>query len=246
MSPVCRIVVDCREPLDRIPRALRQLGIAVAKARLSNGDYALPNGVVVDRKTVYGFHDSLTRGTFWPQLGRLRGATRAPYLLVEGRNLHAGRLAERAVIGAILAVVGQGVPVLWSSDEFETAEWLAALARRAAGRQPVRDRPAYAQARPGRVVSEAMLAAVPGISTKRARALLCEFGNIAAIVSADDDALRSVPGMGAVQAGRLRAAFLQPSSGPGSIRGPLDGRRGTGCPGRLPSSPSAAVGASPA
>ena len=161
MSPVCRIVVDAREPLDRIPATLREIGVTVVEARLPHGDYALPNGVVVERKTVYGLHDSLIRGNFWRQLGELRGGARAPYLLVEGRNLHAGRLGERAVIGAMLGVIGQGVPVLWSLDEFETAEWLAGLARRAAGSQPVRDRPAYAQARPGRLVPEAMLAAVP-------------------------------------------------------------------------------------
>ncbi len=105
MSPVCRIVVDAREPLDCIPRALTDLGFEVVEERLPCGDYVLPNGVIVERKTVGGLNRSLVYGSFWPQLGKLRSAARAPYLLIEGPNLHAGRLPSRAVIGALLAVI---------------------------------------------------------------------------------------------------------------------------------------------
>jgi ERCC4-type nuclease len=172
MPAVCRIVVDDREPVERVERWLAQRGIDVRVARLRHGDYLLPNGVIVERKTVYGFHASIVEGRFWRQLSELRAATRAPYLLIEGRDLDAGQLSTRSLIGACLGVVGQGVPILWSSDESRTAEWLASLALRASGRQPIRDRPAYAFRKnaPADRVGEAMLAAVPGISTTRALA----------------------------------------------------------------------------
>jgi ERCC4-type nuclease len=202
-------MVDAREPLDCIPRALADLGFEVEERRLPCGDYVLPNGVIVERKTVGGLNRSLVHGSFWPQLGKLRNTARAPYLLVEGPDLHAGRVPPRAVIGALLAVIGQGVPVLWSRDAFLTAHWIGLLANRAARLQPVRDRPAYAQRLrdPARTVREAVLAAVPGISTSRARALLDRFGTVAAVVAADENAWQTVPGIGPLQAERLRAAF---------------------------------------
>jgi ERCC4-type nuclease len=64
MSPVCRIVVDAREPLDCIPRAPTDLGFEVVEERLPCGDYVLPNGVIVERKTVGGLNRSLVYGSF--------------------------------------------------------------------------------------------------------------------------------------------------------------------------------------
>jgi DNA excision repair protein ERCC-4 len=210
MPPVCRIVVDDREPRDRLPSALRARGVEVRFTRLRVGDYLLPNGVLVERKTVRDFHASIVEGRFWTQIRALRGASRAPYLLVEGRGLERGQLSHRAVIGVLLGVIGQGIPVLLAGDAPSSAEWLASLAIRSSGRQPRRDRPAYARRRnpPVDLVAEAMLAAVPGISTTRARALLTRFGSIAAIVSADEEALHTVPGIGLIQAQRLKAALL--------------------------------------
>jgi ERCC4-type nuclease len=57
-----------------------------------------------------------------------------------------------------------------------------------------------------RLVSEAMLAAVPGVSVVRARALLNEFKSVKAIVNADYDALLNVPGVGPAVAEALRTA----------------------------------------
>jgi Fanconi anemia group M protein len=210
MGAVCRIVVDAREPLDRIPAGLRERGVDVRVARLHVGDYLLPNGVLVERKTVRGFHAGVVEGRFWTQIRALRGASRAPYLLIEGRDVERGQLSERAVVGALLGVIGQGIPVLRSLDERSSAEWLASLAVRAAGRQPRRDRPEYARRPkpPANLVAEGMLAAVPGISTMRARALLERFGSVQAVALAEPAALRQTRGIGPTQAERLRQALL--------------------------------------
>jgi DNA excision repair protein ERCC-4 len=210
MPPVCRIVVDAREPRGRIPDELRARGVHVGFARLRVADYLLPNGVLVERKSVADFHASVLDGRFWTQIRALREASRAPYLLVEGRDLARGPLSERALIGIVLGVIGQGIPVLRSNDQRSSAEWLASLAGRAAGRQPRRDRPAYAR-RPkssANVVAEGMLAAVPGISTQRARALLERFGSVRAVALAEPAELQEVRGIGPTQAERLLKAFL--------------------------------------
>jgi ERCC4-type nuclease len=69
-------------------------------------------------------------------------------------------------------------------------------------------RPLYAQ-RAKESTAEAVLAAIPDISTITARALLTHFGSIDAIVSATDVDLTDVQGIGPVRAQRLRQAFTQ-------------------------------------
>ena len=61
----------------------------------------------------------------------------------------------------------------------DSALWIHRLAVRCQQLEPAADRPAYAQRprpKPGEETAEAVLAAVPGISTSSARALLEHFG----------------------------------------------------------------------
>jgi ERCC4-type nuclease len=81
----------------------------------------------------------------------------------------------------------------------------AGIAWRAARRSSSRDRPVYAQ-RPKPSTAEGVLAAVPGISTMSARALLGRFGSLQAIVNASDADLMEVQGIGPLRARNLRAA----------------------------------------
>ena len=174
------------------------------------GDYLLGRRVIVERKTVPDLHLSLQRGRFWRQIGELREAARLPYLLVEGRHLDGGAIPPHALRGACLAVIGQGVPILFTRDANDSALWLRLLAQRAAGVRPSRDRPTYAQLLkpPWDQVPEAMLAAVPGISVVRARALLECFGSVAGVILAGPDEWRDVRGIGPALAGALQRALF--------------------------------------
>jgi Fanconi anemia group M protein len=178
-------------------------------AQLRIGDYDLGNGVLVERKTVRDLHLSLERGRLWRQVGGLRRVARLPYLLVEGCDLDDGSLSPVAVRGACLAVVGQGVPVVRSENASDSAMWLRILARRTATTRLGRDRPVYAQRlKPAsELVAEAMLASVPGISVVGARALLCRFGSVAGVVTADEGEWLDVPGIGPSRASALRSAI---------------------------------------
>jgi ERCC4-type nuclease len=52
-----------------------------------------------------------------------------------------------------------------------------------------------------------VLAAIPGISIDSAKALLTEFGSIAAIAAASEPDLRSIPGIGPERAAALQHAL---------------------------------------
>ena len=209
VSPVCRIVADSFERAGGVLDALRALGVTVELRGLPAGDYDLGSGLLVERKTVRDLHLSLERGRLWDQIGRLRRAAALPYLLVEGRDLDAGSIEPRALRGACLAVAGQGVSLIRSEDPCDSALWLRLLAERVGGVRPGRDRPAYAQRLkpPSELVSEAMLAAVPGISVVGARALLARFGSVSAVLAADDSEWVQVRGIGPKRAEALRDAI---------------------------------------
>jgi ERCC4-type nuclease len=205
---VCRIVVDLWERQSGIAEALTGLGVEVVVERLEVGDYDVGRGVRVERKTVVDLHLSVQRGRLWRQLDELRRVARLPYLLIEGPTFDIGAVSPKAIRGICLAVIGLGIPVVRSNDVRESALWLSLIADRASGVRPRRDRPVYAQKpKPAREeVPEAMLAAVPGISMTRARALLKEFGSVRGVVSADPEALQRTEGIGPMLAEALAQA----------------------------------------
>jgi len=206
------IVADVHEKRSGVPRLLLEAGADLRIESLPAGDYAVGGGALVERKTVRGMHAAIVGGTFWPQLGRLRRAAHAPYLLIEGADLDEGPLTPPAIRGASLAVSDLGVAVIRSTGATDSALWLKLLAERRQ-RPERRNRPAYAQ-RPKRQAgtssAEAALASVPGISTVLARALLSEFGSLEAVVTAREDDWRKVHGIGCQKAAALAATVRAP------------------------------------
>lgn len=205
-----KIIVDVHERQSGIAETLRELGAEIEIAALPAGDYAVGAETLVERKRVLDLHAAVLKGRLWPQLGKLRAACAFPYLLVEGTDIDRGPLHHNAVRGACLAVIDQGIALLRSGYQRDSALWIHRLAVRCQEVEPAADRPAYAQRprpKPGDETAEALLAAVPGISTTSARALLERFGSVAGVVAADPVEWLSVPGIGPERARALRETF---------------------------------------
>lgn len=203
------VFVDVHELASGIPAMLDELGVKATLAALPVGDYLVARGVIVERKSVLDLHESVAAGRFWRQIGAVRRAAAPGYLLVEGADLDRGPLAPNAVRGVLLAVMEQGIRVLRSSAAQDSALWLARLEARSRLVRPKARRPIYDQ-KPNVVaskVSEAMLAAVPGISTVVARRLLARFGTVEAVVQASPDEWRHVRGVGPRRASALAHAL---------------------------------------
>lgn len=201
-----RVVVDRHEQRSGIPDLLRELGASVEMASLAAGDYAVGSDTIVERKRVLDLHGAIIKGRLWPQIGKLRATCPFPYLLVEGTDLDRGPLHPNAIRGACLAVIDLGVALLRSDHQRDSARWLHRLAVRCQRAEAPPGRPDYAQ-RPKHVVgdeaAEAVLAAVPGISTVSARALLARFGSLNGVVSAGPEEWTTVPGIGVERARSL-------------------------------------------
>jgi ERCC4-type nuclease len=207
MANVSEVLADVHEGGSGVPDRLARLGMQVTVRHLPIGDYAVAKDVLVERKSIADFHESVLQGRFWRQIGSLRRASARPFLLLEGADVDRGPLAPNAVRGIVLAVLEQGVAVLRSSGVDDSALWLVRLAARERVVRP-RPRPVYDQTPAARgEVAEAVLAAIPGISVTLARRLLRQFGTVASVVAADPDALATVTGIGPARAEALRRAL---------------------------------------
>lgn len=201
-----KIIVDVHERQSGIDETLAELGAEIEIASLPAGDYAVGADTLVERKRVLDLHAAVLKGRLWPQLGKLRAACAFPYLLVEGSDIDRGPLHRNAVRGVCLAVIDQGIALLRSGHQRDSALWIHRLAVRCQEIEPAAERPAYAQRprpKPGEETAEALLASVPGISTSSARALLERFGSVAAVVAADPAEWLAVPGIGRERARAL-------------------------------------------
>jgi ERCC4-type nuclease len=210
MAPgAVRIVVDVQEARSGIPALLEELGSDVELAALTAGDYALGAETIVERKRVLDLHGAVRKNHLWPQLAKLRAACAFPYLLVEGTDLDRGGLHPNAVRGVCLAAIDQGIALLRSDHQRDSARWLHRLAVRCQREELPAERPGYVRrvAAPPDSVAEMMLAAVPGISTVGARALLNRFGSLAGLLTAPVDDWLAVPGIGRERASALAAAL---------------------------------------
>jgi len=203
---VLRIGVDQFEIPSGIPEQLERMGADVRVSLLAVGDYEVGSGTVVERKSVGDLHASVLAGRLWGQIGALRRGARYPFLLVEGPDLDRGPIPPRSIRGICLAAQRLGIRLLRSVDVADSVQWLFLLAGQCQRRGRPRDRPRAAQ-RPQHQTpmeaAEAMLTAVPGLSTVSARALLARFGSVAAVVAAEPGDWLAVPGIGLERARSL-------------------------------------------
>ncbi len=211
-----RIDVDIFERISGIPEFLEVLGASIKMERLEAGDYRVGDDTILERKSVADLHGSVIERRFWAQVGALRESSKYPFLLVEGQNIDVGGVAPAAIRGICLATIRLGIRLLRSTDARDSALWIFRLAAQTDGRQR-RDRPIYEQ-RPKLVspaTAEAMLAAIPGISSASARALLERFGDPITVLTASPMELTDVPGIGHLRASAIRAAARSRSGSPG-------------------------------
>ena len=207
-------MADVHEVFSGIPVKLGQLGARVVVRPLVAGDYLVGGGALVERKRVRDLHLSVIAGRFFRQLGDVRTSCEAPFLLIEGLRVDAGPLPANAVRGALLTAGELGFTLLRSEDAGDSALWLYRLALRRQTMAERSSRPVYAQRpqpRPNHV-PEAILAAIPTISTRSARALLGEFGSVEAVLAASEEELLRVPGIGPERVRRLKESFTRSQS----------------------------------
>src|SRR5437867_3077838 len=181
-------------------------GFDVRIEHLTVGDYCLGRGVVVERKTYADFAVSLADGRLFLQAARLAKCPHRPVILLEGpRPARMPAIHPHALKGAMasLAVMWR-LPVLVARDPEDSLTILRFLAHHVgASDSGVLKR--YDR-KPKRLASRKlyMLQGLPTVGPALAHRLLQEFGSIERVVTADEEALMRVRGVGRQTAAQIR------------------------------------------
>ncbi|MFC7043375.1 DEAD/DEAH box helicase [Halonotius sp. GCM10025705] len=204
------IVADQRELESTVARDLsKREGITTRLETLAVGDYVLSDRVAVERKSVADFLDTLTGGdrSMFEQVGDLVRNYSRPIVLVEGEDLYGERnVHPNAIRGALSSLaVDFNASILRTADESETAELLDTIARR---EQETRDREVSVHGEKSTKTTaeqqEYVVASIADIGPVTARSLLEHFGTVEAVMTAREDDLQEVSGVGEVTAEKIR------------------------------------------
>ncbi|WP_299266511.1 DEAD/DEAH box helicase [Halorientalis sp.] len=204
------VVADQRELDSTIARDLStRNGIETRLETLAVGDYVLSDRVVVERKTVGDFLDTLTGGdrSMFEQVGDATRHYARPVVIVEGEDLYGERnVHPNAIRGALTSlVVDFGASILRTDDEDDTADLLEVIATR---EQEQDDREVSVhgekQSKTLPEQQEYVVASIAEVGPVTARALLEQFGTVEAVMTANKADLQEVDGVGAVTAERIR------------------------------------------
>ncbi|WP_222915391.1 DEAD/DEAH box helicase [Natrinema sp. SYSU A 869] len=204
------VVADQREMDANIARELsRREAYEITLETLDVGDYVLSDRVVVERKSVADFVDSLVGGdrSVFEQVGAMARHYSRPIVIVEGEGLYEQRdVHPNAVRGALSSLaVDFGASVLRTDGEDDTTELLAVIAGR---EQETADREVSVHGEKGaKTLSEQqeyVVSSIAEIGPVTARSLLEEFGTVEAVMIATEDELQEADGVGTVTAERIR------------------------------------------
>ena len=207
------VVVDNREMSAKVAEVLSNLGARITLEHMAAGDYAVGRRILIERKTVQDFVDTLVDRDLFGQMKALAESALRPVLIIEGgsmedlysaRNIHPNAL--RNALASIAA--DYDISVLFTKDAEETAQMIFAFARRESG-EPHGERSKH-KSKNARADNEAVLyilTAVPEVGPKAARDLLREFGSLRGIFSASKEELMSVKGVGEKTASALISAL---------------------------------------
>ncbi|WP_435068014.1 DEAD/DEAH box helicase [Haloplanus sp. C73] len=215
------LVVDQRELDSTIARDLSTRdGVETRLETLAVGDYVLSDRVAVERKSVADFLDTLTGGdrSLFDQVGDLSRHYARPVVVLEGEGLYEERnVHPDAIRGALASLsVDFGVSVLQTADEAGTADLLAVIAKR---EQTSRDRSVSVHGEKSAKTlaeqQEYVVGSIADIGPVTARSLLDHFGSVEGVMTAREDDLLDVDGVGDVTADKIRTVVGSDYTGAG-------------------------------
>ena len=173
---------------------------------LTVGDYCIDRGIVVERKTHADFALSLVDGRLFPQAARLARCPHRPVILLEGpRPARMPDVHPHALKGAMVSLaVTWRLPVLCARDPEDSLRILRFLGDQLGtsddGVLKRYDR------KPKRLASRKLyiLQGLPSVGPALAHRLLLAFGCVERVLTADEEALMRVRGIGREKAARIR------------------------------------------
>ncbi|WP_324736152.1 DEAD/DEAH box helicase [Thermococcus sp. SY098] len=206
------IYVDSRELKSQVPKYLKELGAHIEVKTLDVGDYIVSEDVAVERKSANDFIQSIIDGRLFDQVKRLTEAYARPVIIIEGQLYGIRNVHPNAIRGALAAVtIDWGVPILFSTDAKETAQFIYLIAKREQEERKkevaVRsEKKALTLADRQRLIVEGL----PYVSATLAKRLLRHFGSVERVFTAKENELMEVEGIGEKIAREIRKVITAP------------------------------------
>ncbi|WP_309492339.1 DEAD/DEAH box helicase [Candidatus Hecatella orcuttiae] len=201
-----QVYVDTREASSPVVRELASFGLKLNLTSLEVGDYVLSQDTAVERKSVRDFAASIVDRRLFTQAERLASAYRKPLFIVEGEGLYqASGVSPPALRGAILSLIFDfRIPVLWTKTPGETALMIYSLAKREQAEKPVHI--SLREKKPPTLAEqqEYIIAGLPSVEATLARKLLAAFGSVEKVITAGEEELKKVRGIGPRIAEKIR------------------------------------------
>ena len=202
------VTVACTKPVGKTARLLAEMGIVLRPVEEDEGNvdrYFLSKRLAVERRSAGGFLMGIMDKTLFTSAIYLREHFRIPVLIVEGQvNFDYTLFSPEAIRGALSSmVILYGLNILTTPNTDETAGLIAMMARQEQLGIPeislIPKRKATDLADTQRRVIEML----PGCGMVMARDLLQFFGSVERIVTATEDELRLLRGIGAKKARQM-------------------------------------------
>ncbi len=217
-KPVLKI--DFREKgsgiLDEITNINNQLDCELC--HLETGDYQIGDKIVVERKTLTDFLESIKNGRVFQQAYRMAQTEMNGLIILEGDRsmVEPSGMSRKAVQGALLHLtVFIGIPVLRSKDIHETASLLIDIYTHSQRKELPRKMKVISGIKGLRLNKKQrqklfLVQDLPGIGIKRGFSLLDHFGSIENILKAPPMDLVKVEGIGHKLADRICTILHEP------------------------------------
>ncbi len=212
-SKVVTICADYRERGSKVVTELLSCPeeVKVEIKPLEVADFIVSDRVGIERKSANDFIQSIIDRRLFKQIEQLKESFSQPAFIIEGESLYRIRdIHPNAVRGALSFIaILNGIPVLRTVDEEDTAAMLIIMAR-----QEQLDLGHNISLRPKRKPlsldeqQRNIIECLPNIGPILSRYLLKHFGNIEKIMLASEEELKQVRLIGKVRAHRIKELLL--------------------------------------
>jgi len=213
--------IDFREQRSGIADELERLdsGYTFRIEQLQTGDYRIGDHIIIERKTITDFLDSIKTGRIFQQGYRMAESGKNRLIILEGKkaDIRPGSFSRNAVQGAMIHLaVFLGIPVIRSLNIRETASLLDDICSQSHRQELPRPKsiihgiPASIRITKKQRQKLFLLQNLPGIGTKKGLTLLRSFGTIEKIMNASTADLVRVRGIGKGVANRINTIFHEP------------------------------------
>jgi len=203
-----KIIVDDREATSSTVHELKKMqGLEVIIQRLPLGDYQIDNSLLFERKTLIDLVASIKDSRLFRQGIKLASSSIRCAIILEGtaKDLIDSKMRREAIQGALVSLtIVLGIPLLRSKDPQETARLMIYAARQirisafgAIARRVKRPRGK-------RKLQLHFLQGLPGVGPERAKNMLDTFGSVEKVITANQQDLLRVPGIGFSLAKKIR------------------------------------------